>query len=654
MGKGLSLKNFLIRLGLLTLLLAFVIMSWPLLQERYLLTENPGNSSVANPFPAQQVAASLPTPTPTLDPAAPNQLPGLNLPVSQIQLEDGILVLAVREGLYTRLFVYHPTSLDLMRLTYGNWDDQSPSINPDQTQIAFSSNRDGQWDLYLLTIQTGEITRITDTPEYDGNPSWSPDGLWIAYDTYLDNSLDIMIRPINGDQEPIRLTDDLSADYDPAWSPGGRQIAFVSTRSGEREIWVADLDQVAGRFTNLSQTSQRHESNPVWAASGEQLLWSGIENGTSSLYAWNINQPLNSVVAVGIGDLGDWAPDSTQVVARISLPNQNLLTTYSLSQNRLFLPPFTLPGTLQGMDWGDFSLPESLPPPIAEAVKASPPELWKETVKHSEELLEGRGNLVSLSDVEAPYALLQDNVDDSFQEMRSQLAEMIGWDFLYTLENAFIPLSTPALPSLDGSWLYTGRGIAVNTVPINAGWMAVAREDFGSQTYWRVFLRTRLQDGSQGKPLSKPTWNFAARYTGDPLGYEQGGLEVSNPPTGYWFDFTEFAHAFNWERMPSSSAWRSFYPATRLNEYAFTEGLDWRRAILEIYPPEMLITPTPVSSPTITPTPTITNKPTKYPTRTPRPTNTPWPTRTSTPTQTSTITLTPTPTGTSSPTPQSR
>jgi TolB protein len=166
--------------------------------------------------------------------------------------------------------------------------DIHPAISPDGSRVAFASNRGGQWDIFVLDLPTGEVTRLTDTPAYDGHPSWSPDGLWIAHDTYLEDNLDIVVRPVDGSQPPIRLTYDPRPDFSPAWSPQGRRIAFVSSRSGEQEIWLADLDKVEERFVNLSRNRQVEEDHPLWNASGDSLAWSGTEeNGERAVYVWN-------------------------------------------------------------------------------------------------------------------------------------------------------------------------------------------------------------------------------------------------------------------------------------------------------------------------------------------------------------------------------
>jgi len=92
---------------------------------------------------------------------------------------------------------------------------------------------------------------------------------------------------------------------------------------------------------------------------------------------------------------------------------------------------------------------------------------------------------------------------------------------------------------------YTGRAFALNSLMINAGWMAVNREDVGSQTYWRLYIRAQKQDGSEGQPIQNPPWDLNARYNLDPIIYEAGG-QYGSVPSGYWIDFTALAQAYGW------------------------------------------------------------------------------------------------------------
>ena len=159
------------------------------------------------------------------------------------------------------------------------------------------------------------------------------------------------------------------------------------------------------------------------------------------------------------------------------------------------------------------------------------------------EKLDGSQRLVSIG-VISPHPMLNDLADESIESLRLNGASSAGWDFLANLQNAYVPLNSSLPPGMETDWLYTGRGIALDTTPLNAEWLKVVREDFGLQTYWRVYLRTRYQVGSQGIPLRKRPWSLNARQNGNPYDYERGGNEETIPPLGYWIDFTEMAAAY--------------------------------------------------------------------------------------------------------------
>lgn len=597
------------------------------------------------------------SPTPSLPPAThtPTQTPPQQSFVPPDAFIQGLIILAIDEGLYSHLFAYSPGELPLLRLEGGAWDDMHPALHPDGTKLAFASNRDGDWDLYWMDLVTGEVTQITDTPEYDGSPSWSPDGLWLAYESYVpvenDGNLEIFIRPLDDSQSPIRLTDDPAADHSPSWSPQGRELAFISTRSGDPEVWLANLDQVGDRFTNLSRDSRSLDAHPAWSPDGKLLSWSSRPfQQIQVLKIWDSSLPADRPRTLNSGDWSAWSPQGDALLATLATPNLTHLTGYFLEKSSLALPVLKLPGAVQGLAWGQAGLTNPLPSALSTAAGMTPTPPWQAVLVGPTDIPQGRVQLITLEDIQAPLPMLQDRVDEAFYTLKARIAEQVGWDFLASLEQAYIPLTAPLNPGLMEDWLYTGRAFRFNTAPLNAGWMLLARQDFGAETYWRVYLRARFQDGTQGMPLKDLPWNLSARLSGDPVAYEDGGrLEAVLPP-GYWVDFTRLAAALGWERLPALSSWRVAYSGTRFDEFVLRDGRDWISAMLEIYPKAALDTPTPVSSPTNTATPTLTFTPTATFTRTPYRSPTPTPTWTRRPTHTPTPTVTPRPTRTPTPT----
>jgi dipeptidyl aminopeptidase/acylaminoacyl peptidase len=124
-----------------------------------------------------------------------------------------------------------PTPPEQARLTNNNASDGSPSWSPDSEKIVFSSNRDGNSEIYVMNADDGsEQTRLTEESQADGSPRWSPDDERIAF---YSNRGERGIFVMNADDgsNVTRLTDGSG----PAWSPDGEKLAFTSARDAGDE-----------------------------------------------------------------------------------------------------------------------------------------------------------------------------------------------------------------------------------------------------------------------------------------------------------------------------------------------------------------------------------------------------------------------------------
>jgi TolB protein len=591
---------------LILLNLTFLVVSiYPAIQTGQvpLLAVLPTETSV----PPTATPSTTPTP---FEESKTTPLPTLKaMPASNSQglKQEGLVILAMKDGNFSHLFAYHPLYLSLTRLTNNSWDDEYPAISSDGTQVAFSSRQNGYWNIFVLDMASGKISQITDTPEYDGAPTWSPDSHWIAYETFANNSLQIAVKSLtDASQVQIQLTNDSSMNSQPAWAPSGREIAFVSNRGGNTDIWLGHLDKVDDRFDNLSKTDDAVESDPAWSPDGRYLAWAVQKNSSSTIMIWDSKSPNRKAVEFTSGHHPVWSPDGKMILSEVRSPNQTSITGYSFPDHAMRYPLSLLPGTLAGMDWRKGKLPGLFSAFHLPKNPTSPaPALWNAALSIKPLPPEGRFGIVPLPNISAPFPYLNDAIDDSFEPMRHQVGVETGWDFLSSLENAYTPLTEPPNPDMESNWLFTGRAIAVNPVSVQAGWMVIVKEDYEGQTYWRIFLKARFQDGSMGKPMTQQPWDINARYLGKPTSFENGG-QYGPVQGGYWVDFTEIAARYGWERLPSLPDWRDYYSAIRFNQYVMTDGLDWHQAMAEVYPPEALVTSTEVPTATSTPTETVT------------------------------------------------
>jgi TolB protein len=451
--------------------------------------------------------------------------------------------------------------------------------------LAFASNRGGAWDLYLLELATGQTTQLSDDAAYDGAPSWSGDGSWLAYEHLDGENLEIYMRPMDGSVDPIPLTLHPGLDYAPAWRPGSQEIAFASTRGGEALIWLLDLEAESDQRFRPVAPNDNAQASPAWSPDGSQLAWAQLDaDGIWRIYAGAYEETSVAPRLIGVGEEPQWSPDGSIILATVRGANVTYLTAYTVAGG-LALPPQALPGRFEGMAWASAPLAEPLPAPLNAAAQATPQAAWVAALAQAE----NPGDPASLGDVDAPIEELSEVAIPSFAALRERTAQLLGWDALSVLGNAYVPISEPLAPTRQQDWLYTGRAFELHGGLLGAGWMAVVREEHEGQTYWRVFLRAADQAGGLGRPLTAAPWDFAARIGGNEADFQAGGA-LSAAPGGYWLDFTSLAADYGFERAPALANWRSYYPGSLHNLFVLRAGLSWEEAMLQLYSPEELAT----------------------------------------------------------------
>ena len=95
-------------------------------------------------------------------------------------LPDGTIVYAARQCQECGLFIITPMGQLIRRLT-GDPSDAAPEGSPDGRKVAFMSQRDGNWEIYVVNVDGSGLRRLTRDPAIDGLPTWSPDGQFLAF-----------------------------------------------------------------------------------------------------------------------------------------------------------------------------------------------------------------------------------------------------------------------------------------------------------------------------------------------------------------------------------------------------------------------------------------------------------------------------------------
>lgn len=136
------------------------------------------------------------------------------------------------------VFLMHLKSGVIGQLTYDTTRSLYPSWSKDSKEIIFFSRRDGQDDeLYRLTVEKGDVTRLTDNPTNDFCPAWISDNEIIFARSIEKDQPELFSLDLHSKKEK-RLTRNHETDTEPSVSPDGNFLAWTGYRGGNFEVLI--------------------------------------------------------------------------------------------------------------------------------------------------------------------------------------------------------------------------------------------------------------------------------------------------------------------------------------------------------------------------------------------------------------------------------
>ncbi len=167
-----------------------------------------------------------------------------------------------------------PPPMRFVTVTNFSGLETQPSLSPDGRSVAFVSNSDGSYDLWVGLAAGGRLVRVTNDPIVESHPTWSPDGTKIAYAKLKESGLwDIWEIPALGGA-PRRVVVDAT---EPAWSPDGRSLAYCNLATGR--IWTCDASGGNPRAVTQPDPKYRFQRQPAFSHDGRRIVFVQRQGG---------------------------------------------------------------------------------------------------------------------------------------------------------------------------------------------------------------------------------------------------------------------------------------------------------------------------------------------------------------------------------------
>ena len=230
-------------------------------------------------------------------------------------------------------------------------------LSPNGKFIAFDRTQNGNKDIYISRIDSGDSIRITKSPSDDSSPQWSFDGQWLGFYSNRTNKPEAWVIKITPDGKPdgipfqvsrggvlnanwvknkragyciavrsehvyiadpdgsdeFQLTKFPAFNKDPRWSPDGKTIVYGSDYDQSLntfKLW--SVPSVGGQEKNITDVGW----DLIWSPEGEMMIYKILKNNTIIFKRPGNEEPLKELMVAVNGEIGslDWSPNGNNIV----------------------------------------------------------------------------------------------------------------------------------------------------------------------------------------------------------------------------------------------------------------------------------------------------------------------------------------------------
>ena len=210
------------------------------------------------------------------------------------------------------IYVMNADGTGQTRLTENPAADFEPTWSPDRTRLAFASNRDGNNEIYVMNADGTGQTRLTNNTAYARHPAWC--GHRIAFESNQYGGFpDVYVMNDDGTGQTRLTIGNADFDESPAWSPGCDRIAYTSDPGGHRHIFVMNADGTGRIQLTNGAYAERY---PAWSPDGNRIAFvSEPSDPDWQLYVMNADGSGQTSLTdkVGYNGYPAWSPDGFQI-----------------------------------------------------------------------------------------------------------------------------------------------------------------------------------------------------------------------------------------------------------------------------------------------------------------------------------------------------
>jgi Tol biopolymer transport system component len=174
------------------------------------------------------------------------------------------------------------------QLTLGAGQDVELSMSPNGKRLAFTILRQNA-DIWRLPVSpasgmpTGQPEQVLGSTREDSRAAWSPDGKKIAFNSDRNGQMNLFVYSLE-DRSTRQMTTGAGGDFQANWSPDGTKLAFFSSRAGNTDIWSVDTS--SGALNQLTRDSAL-DINPFFSPDGKRIAFQSDRSGRMELWLMN-------------------------------------------------------------------------------------------------------------------------------------------------------------------------------------------------------------------------------------------------------------------------------------------------------------------------------------------------------------------------------